>query len=216
MATSKVFWSRFWRNFLGLTNGYKNIRLGFALALLLLPLSPGTALARVGAVPAKVWSQLGQSHWIAQGNGARVLYVIFDPNCPYCHVLIDELQPLIKPMHLQVRYLLVGFLDPGSSQEKAAYILQAKDPLAAILENEKKSNMEHFGGVPEVLPDARSEKILKDNLALLTSIGQKIVPTMIYPEKDGSYQVVQKALGPNSLRDVLKGIPEQAKNLPAQ
>ncbi|WP_308387857.1 thioredoxin fold domain-containing protein [Acidithiobacillus sp. AMEEHan] len=216
MATRKAFWSSVLMNSIFIIKGYKSIRLGFALTLLSLLLVTGSALARVGAVPAKVWSQLGHSHWIAQGTGTRVLYVIFDPNCPYCHVLIDELQPLIQPMHLQVRYLLVGFLDPGSSEEKAAYILQAKDPLAAILENEKKFNMEHFGGVPEVLPDARSEKILKDNLALLTSIGQKLVPTMIYPEKDGSYQVVQKALGPNSLRDVLKDIPEQGKSLPAQ
>ena len=174
--------------------------------LLLLPVLASAAPALNGTSPQKIWAQAGQSHWIAQGRGSRVLYVIFDPNCPYCHMLIDELQSQIKPMHLQVRYLVVGFLAP-SSAGKAAYILQAKDPLAAILQNEKKFNMKSFGGVPETLASRASEKILRHNLALLRSCGRKVVPTMIYPQKGGKIRIVQGALDASNLHEVLQEIP---------
>lgn len=215
MAANNLSWPDRILNSLYGSGTYRNTWLSITLVFLLLPFHLSVAHAQDGAARQKIWSELGHSHWVAQGNGTRALYVIFDPNCPYCHVLIDELQSQIKPMHLQVRYLIVGFLAPSSSG-KAAYILQAKDPLAALLENEKKFNMQHFGGVPETLPDAKSDKILQQNMALLQSSGRRIVPTMIYRQRNGKIKIIKGALNATNLHDALKEIPLHPKTLPGQ
>ncbi len=158
-----------------------------------------------GTKAQKLWAKLDQSHWIEQGKGPRILYVIFDPNCPYCHVLIEQLQPLFEDMHLQVRYIIVGYL-AHSSVGKAAYILQAKDPLAAILENEKRFNMVHFGGVPQALPKKQTAELLRQHMALLQATGPTIVPTEIYKESNGNVQIHHGTFNAFDLDSVLQGI----------
>jgi len=147
-----------------------------------------SAAVPTGAKAQTLLAKLGHSHWIGQGRGPHILYLIFDPNCPYCHALIDQLQPLIPEFGLQVRYVVVGFLAP-SSVGKAAYILQAKNPLAAILTNEHKFNMKHFGGVPAIHPDQKTKQILAQNLALLSETGAKIVPAEIFKRNSGTIQI---------------------------
>jgi len=153
----------------------------------------------------QLWTQLGHAHWIGQGQGPRTLYMIFDPNCPYCHVLYDELEPLVQSAHLNLRYLVVGFLAP-SSTGKAAAILQAKDPVAAIRRNEKGFNMEHFGGIGETIPTPKTDEILAENLKLLDESGARIVPTLIYRDRQGKVQVIHGLLDESGLRATLKQI----------
>ncbi len=148
---------------------------------------------------------LSHAHWVAQGTGPHVLYMIFDPNCPYCHVLFDELQPLIKPMGVTVRYVPVGYLTE-SSLGKAAAMLEAKDPLAAITKNEREFNMEHYGGLQEILPSSATEKALEKNLAILHATGQSIVPTLIYRSRQGKTVIIRGGLDTRDMRSVLRDI----------
>jgi len=181
--------------------------LGLALiCFLFLTAQTASAAVRSGTKVQSLWVELGKSQWIAQGNGARILYVIFDPNCPYCHVLIDQLQPLIPELGLQVRYLVVGYLDPVSSAGKAAYILQAKNPLAALLRNEKEFNMQHFGGVPAIVPDARTRTLLRQHMDLLIASGERIVPTEIYKDRRGRVQIHHGTFDAFALDSVLQSI----------
>ncbi|MHB8314329.1 MAG: thioredoxin fold domain-containing protein [Acidithiobacillus ferrivorans] len=173
------------------------------LALLLFLVPPLVAAAPNGTVrdAAPLLQRLDHAHWIAQGHGPHVLYVIFDPNCPYCHVLYDELQPRIHPDQLTVRYVPVGYLAP-SSFGKAAAILEAKNPLAALQKNEKGFNVtSHDGAIPEILPNTASTNALHSNMGILKATGQKIVPTLIYTRRDNTVKII-------------KGTPDQA-DLPA-
>ena len=43
-----------------------------------------------------VIKQAEQAKWIAEGQGKRVVYVIFDPNCPYCHKVFVDSQSYLK------------------------------------------------------------------------------------------------------------------------
>ena len=149
--------------------------------------------------------RLGHAHWVAQGKGPHVLYMIFDPNCPYCHVVFDELQPLIKPMGATVRYVPVGYLTE-SSLGKAAAMLEAKDPLAAIMKNEREFNMKHFGGLAEILPNPATEKALEGNLAILRATGQSIVPTLVYRSRQGKIVIIRGGLGKRDMRSTLREI----------
>jgi thiol:disulfide interchange protein DsbG len=181
----------------------RSARLPGLLALLLFLMPPLVAAAPNGTVrdAAPLLQRLDHAHWIAQGHGPHVLYVIFDPNCPYCHVLYDELQPRIHPDQLTVRYVPVGYLAP-SSFGKAAAILEAKNPLAAMQKNEKGFNVtSHDGAIPEILPNTASTNALHSNMGILKATGQKIVPTLIYTRRDNTVKII-------------KGTPDQA-DLPA-
>ena len=181
---------------------------GLLALLLFLLVPPLAAAAPNGAVrdAAPLIQRLDHAHWIAQGHGPHVLYVIFDPNCPYCHVLYDELQPRIQPDQLTVRYVPVGYLAP-SSFGKAAAILEAKNPLAALQKNEKGFNVtSHDGAIPEILPDAASVNALHSNMSILEATGQKIVPTIIYARRDNTVKIIKGTPDQTDLPAVLKEI----------
>ena len=141
--------------------------------------------------------------WIAQGQGRRVVYVFFDPNCAYCPLLHKSLHPLIAPYDLQLRWIPVAILD-ATSLGKAAAIMQAKDPKAALDYNEAHYNMgTHSGSISEEIPSAATEADLHANEALLNQVGIPVVPTMLFRAKSGEAMVIQGALSPVALRKVL-------------
>lgn len=144
--------------------------------------------------------------WIAQGQGRREMYVFFDPNCAYCPMLYKNLQPLIAPYGLQLRWIPVAMLDP-TSLGKAAAILQAKDPKAALDYNEAHFNAGAYAGsISEEIPTGGTEARLRANEALLNQVGIPVVPTMLFQTKSGEAMVIQGALSPIALRKVLDRI----------
>lgn len=148
---------------------------------------------------------LSHAHWVAQGSSPRVLYMIFDPDCVSCHVVFDELQPLIKAMDVTVRYVPVGYFTQSSSG-KAAAILEAKDPLAAIMKNEREFNKERFGGLHEILPSPATEKALEENLAILRATGLVATPTLIYRSLQGKTVIRRGRLDKGDLHSILHDI----------
>lgn len=141
--------------------------------------------------------------WIAQGKGGRELYVFFDPNCAYCPMIYKNMQPLITPYDLQLRWIPVAMLD-ATSLGKAAAILQAKDPKAALDYNEAHYNAAaHTGSISEEIPSAVTENRLRANEALLNQVGIPVVPTLLFRAKTGEAMVIQGALSPVALRKVL-------------
>ena len=141
--------------------------------------------------------------WIAQGPGRRELYVVFDPNCAYCPLLYKNLQPLIAPYDLQLRWIPVAILD-ATSLGKAAAIMQAKDPKAALDYNEAHYNTGAYtGSIPEEIPSTDTEARLRANEALLNQVGIPVVPTMLFQAKSGEAMVIQGVLSPIALRKVL-------------
>lgn len=141
--------------------------------------------------------------WIVQGQGPRELYVFFDPNCGYCPMIYKNLQPLIAPYDLQLRWIPVAMLD-ATSIGKAAAILQAKDQKAALDYNEAHYNSEaHTGSISEEIPSAVTETRLRANEILLNQVGIPVVPTLLFRAKTGEAMVIQGALSPVALRKVL-------------
>lgn len=86
----------------------------------------------VAAVGSDAWHQLEASHWIADGRqGARVVYVFTDLNCPYCNKLWSDARPWVATGKVQLRHVIVGILTP-TSPGKAAALLADKDPAATL------------------------------------------------------------------------------------
>lgn len=166
----------------------------------------GAALAANDKQKSRIEAALAaapKATWVAQGQGHHVLYVFFDPNCGYCPMLYKNLQPLIAPHDLQLRWIPVAMLD-ATSLGKAAAILQAKDPKAALDYNEAHYNTEAYtGSIPEEIPSAATEARLRANEVLLNQVGIPVVPTMLFQAKSGEAMMIQGVLSPIALRKVL-------------
>ncbi|MEJ2480232.1 MAG: thioredoxin fold domain-containing protein [Acidihalobacter sp.] len=177
-----------------------------ALALLLgLTLSLSWAPARAGATH-ELLQRAAAAHWIAQGRGERVVYVIFDPNCPYCHVVYTESQAHLKDF--QFRWIPVGVLTP-SSPGKAAALLAAKDPVAALRRNEDnfvKARGKLGGIAPLHTVPAAVAGELQDNLSLLESTGMRVVPKLLFLRRNGKVRLIEGALGNADFSAMLKDV----------
>ncbi|MEY2341855.1 thioredoxin fold domain-containing protein [Acidithiobacillus sp. IBUN Pt1247-S3] len=81
------------------------------------------------------WKALTHTQYIQEGNKGPIVYLFMDPNCPYCHQLYTWLQNPAAANKIRLRVIVVGFLTP-SSEAKAAAILGASNPRAALQKNE--------------------------------------------------------------------------------
>jgi len=133
------------------------------------------------------WQALAHAHYVEEGRKGPVVYVFFDPNCPYCHLLYGDLQKPISAGRLRARFIPVAILFP-SSAGKAAAILQSKDPRQALQENEihfGSSGGKPSGGIAAIAPDAQAQRELRYNENLLEMAGGNGVPFLIYRDRSG-------------------------------
>lgn len=163
-----------------------------------LPIGAGAAgTAAAGAPPdvvaaGQALAQLGTAHTIEQGQGARVVFVFVDPNCPYCRALFRDLQPWVGRDGLAVRWVPVAVLAP-SSLGKAAAIVQAADPFAALRATELHGLDSAVAAPPalavgEIRPATRAA--LAANAAALNAAGAyAAVPLMVFRNTDGVPQL---------------------------
>jgi thiol:disulfide interchange protein DsbG len=116
---------------------------------------------------------------------ANTVYVFFDPTCPHCAALWNAAQPLQN--RLKIVWMPIGLLR-SSSGPQGATILSAKDPIAAMTENET-SVLAHGGGitVSQSLSDDIVAKV-KANTDIFKSLGAESVPLIVYRNgKNGQF-----------------------------
>lgn len=131
---------------------------------------------------------IDQATWIVEGKGKRVIYIFFDPDCPYCHKLYESLRPLIVGQDLQVRWIPVAMLT-STSEGKAAAILQASNPLEAFHKNEDDFGFNDSGPGGGISPAStitnKTSLDLITNLSLLQDQNLFAVPVVVFQAKDG-------------------------------
>ncbi|HKK04497.1 MAG TPA: thiol:disulfide interchange protein DsbG [Gammaproteobacteria bacterium] len=155
---------------------------------------------------ASMLADITQASWIAEGKGPHVVYVFFDPNCPYCHKLYEETRSWVSQGKLELRWIPVGVLTT-TSEGKAAAMLGAKDPLKAFYQNENHySRSGGGGGLEEGLAGPAIEKKLKANESLLARTGFGAVPTMLFRAKDGQAVLVQGSPPNDKLKPILDSV----------
>lgn len=153
------------------------------------PLLKGAALEQSADTMLR---DIGQATWVRDGESQRVIYVFFDPNCPFCRKVYDGLRPEVNMGEVELRWIPIGVL-MTTSLGKAATILEAKDPTAALHRNEHNFSTEtgQFGGIEEE-PAPRDDTLarLDRNLALLRRSGMDSVPALLYRTRDGRARFV--------------------------
>lgn len=156
--------------------------------------NPSKAEARQKAA-ASMLTDIKQATWIRDGKSAHVIYVFFDPNCPYCHKVYEMLRPQVQRGEVELRWVVTGKL-MATSIGKAATMLEAKNPTEAFYRNERGFSQEtgNFGGIEEEpLPREETIRQLNANLALLNRTGFDAVPALLFRTKDGKADIIRGA-----------------------
>lgn len=123
-----------------------------------------------------LWKRAGELKFIAEGKG-RPVYVVFDPNCPYCHQLWRSLREVADAGQVQVRWIPVGIL-AESSKNLAAALYQARSPVAALND----LGLGALTAAPAIQKDTADA--LARNVLLLRDTGYTGVPTLLWKEGD--------------------------------
>lgn len=179
-------------------------RLCAALAVLA-TVSMSAAHAQTGSPD--VMSRLAHSAYVQEGAAIPrvVVYAFSDPNCPYCSLMWRALQPY-EQEGLQVRWVQLAVLAPDSAG-KAATLLQSPNGNLAMKANEE--GFDYAGGVGAIMPTVVTPSIkaaLKGNLGLMTDLGLRGTPAMVYQGADGSIRIKAGMPTPSTLGSLL-GLP---------
>lgn len=164
-----------------------------------------------------LYQELAHRPYITEGvqkSPKAVLYVFFDPDCPYCHLTWKALQPYEKE-GLQVRWVPVAYLK-ASSPGRAAAIMEAKDKLAAFRENETGFDMRNYEGGIKALdkPSPAVASELQANMQLLQKFGAYGTPAVIWKDKAGKVEM-KGGMPRLSELPAITGLPEQKQDDPA-
>ena len=159
-------------------------------------------------IASSILADAGKAAWVGEGKSPHIIYIFFDPNCPYCDKLYHEFRPWVEQNKVQLRWLPLGYL-MTTSLGKAASILEAKDPAAALRTNETGfSRANGFGQITEdPLPRRETVRNIRANEKLLLRSGRRLVPTMVFRLADGTPVLMRGA--PEEM--VLQQIMEQIK-----
>ncbi|MDM8359214.1 thiol:disulfide interchange protein DsbG [Pandoraea communis] len=148
------------------------------------------------------WSKLAASTWVQDGkaDAPRVVYTFSDPNCPYCNRFWEAARPWVDSGKVQLRHIMVGVIKADSSA-KAAAILGAPDPAAALLQNERHLASGGIAPAPGVSPDIA--RTLDAHQQLMTELGFRGTPGIVYRDDEGLIQRVNGMPRPAALASVL-------------
>lgn len=177
----------------------------FASGLPAAPAADGAQRAEARRQAAEsILKDLHQATVIRQGKSRHVMVGFIDPNCPYCHKLYLGLQAYILRGDIEMHWVLVGVL-METSPGKAASILEAPDPIAALDRNERGFSRETgFGAaIDDPLADAAVMAKLKRNADLLRRTGSESVPTLVFRVADGTAVVVTGAPPESYLKQII-------------
>ena len=138
-----------------------------------LQLSPAESLHR---------SSLPGARAILTPGRGPILTAFVDPNCSFCHLLYDQLMPHVLKGELRVRFVMVGVVKSDSAR-RAAAILSAPDPLAALAQDQRGFDVaREEGGYPigrAPLAPASVAAVAANN-ALLSKAGIDGTPALLY------------------------------------
>ena len=165
-------------------------------------------LVQYGSNPAlpKAFEELGASHYIAMkptGATQRIIYIVFDPNCPYCSVAYKAFRQYASA-GIEYRWVPVAYLRPDSAG-RAAALLGAADPLTALDQNETGfKESEHQGGIAPLLtvPKSVTDELARSD-AIMQQIGSTATPTLVWKDDAGHFHDYEGLPPPEMLASIL-------------
>jgi thiol:disulfide interchange protein DsbG len=133
----------------------------------------------------QLYSDVEDANWLALGKpGAPFIYTFIDPQCPFCHTLVNDLRKdYIANGKIQVRMIPVGY-KPGS-MEKAAFLLAVPNP-----QERWYRELDGDKDALPITPGINTQGVQK-NMAVMQSWKFNVTPLTVYRSKDGTVKIVQ-------------------------
>ncbi len=120
-------------------------------------------------------------------SGVPFIYAFFDANCIFCNKLWLETRGLVRDGRLQIRWVPVGIIK-RDSEDKAAGILAARDPVAALAVDETDFDHVHeeggFSLAHDKIPPAAVKEV-RANDKIMREAGFYGTPVLLYKTRDG-------------------------------
>ena len=133
---------------------------------------------------------------------AKVIYVLFDPQCPHCGHLWETAKPLGN--QIRIVWMPVAFMGPKSAPQGAA-ILAAKDPVAAMNAHEARLAAGQGGMEPPANPDPALLAKIQVNTALWHELKGESVPFLVFKDPaSGQSSTLESALETEQLRKLMR------------
>lgn len=118
-----------------------------------------------------LWKRVEQRRWIQEGKVGKLVYVFFDPNCPYCHRLWTTLKAGVDAGKIQVRWLPVAILkDTSKGLGAALYTAPNGTEAMAQMVNHQ---------LQPIAVKEKENRDLAQNLLLLRDTGYTGVPAIM-------------------------------------
>lgn len=154
-----------------------------------------------GAVEAVIAGGTG----FAVGAGmmtTRVLYVLFDPQCPHCGRLWETTKPLLGD--IRVVWLPVAFMSAKSAPQGAA-ILSAENPQAAMDAHEALLSQNRVGMDAPANPDPALLAKIRANTTLWKTLKGESVPFIVFKDLvSGQSSTIAGELETEQLRTLMR------------
>ena len=172
------------------------------------PAAPAAATrpaAPVNSVPGAVEAAIAKGTGFAVGGSmmaAKVIYVLFDPQCPHCGHLWETAKPLSSQIRLV--WMPVAFMGAKSAPQGAA-ILASADPVATMNAHEARL-AEGKGGIePPANPDPALIAKIQINTALWHELRGQSVPFLVFKDPaSGKSSTLEGALETDQLRKLMQ------------
>lgn len=163
----------------------------------------------VSAAVGTAYNNINNTTWVEQGQASapHKAYIVFDPNCIYCHQLYMALQPQISSGQLAVRWIPVGFLK-ASSPGKVYAILSAKNPAQALQKNEQNFNesIEEGGITPVKNPSAAVKDEFTKNMQFMVQSQLTVTPVIMYKNTSGKAKILMGYPDPSKLNSIINSM----------
>ena len=132
-------------------------------------------------------TEIEDTAWFGVGSSeAPVVYMVVDPNCPFCHRIWQDLRPMVMTREISLRLIMIAGLK--GSEPKAVSILSRDEPGRAWMAGEGSTR-----SMPVASPPAAASSSFKDamrylerNMSFIDKHEITSTPHLFYFDEEGT------------------------------
>ncbi len=121
---------------------------------------------------------------VGSQSAPTTIYMVADPNCPYCHQTWDYLKSYVQAGSVKVRIVMIAFLQ--GSDEKAREIMLSARPGLRYLESDGGRNVRIESDTNSAQWKAMAGHLL-NNINFAKRFGISATPFLAYTDADGQF-----------------------------
>ncbi|MBO9428528.1 thioredoxin fold domain-containing protein [Sulfitobacter sp. R18_1] len=136
--------------------------------------------------PKEMKAQLDKVAWFKVGAPtAPVVYMVADPNCPFCHRTWSDMRPMVMSGEISVHVIMIAGLN--GSEPEAISILARNEPAKAWFAGEGSTRHMPVASPPPAGSKAfkKARSYLQTNMNFVNNNDIKSTPHMFYLNEDG-------------------------------